>query len=323
MKSTHKILLNAGKILIHENDSSRKLYILRKGKVRVYKNYMGGKISLAILGPGEIFGELSFFDAKPRSATVEAITDIVVDCIDGEQLSQEIDALPVWVHTVFKSVATRFRKIDQQMTVYQSLSNFQRKTLATDAIGSTIYSDLLRITKIFKMVLHEKGNPQVKKNLIDEVNESIGKSYITFKGYLRVLDNHDFFELKESQNDLMIEIDEKNLIEFESFLKAQYEQNRCIILSAHALGFMRRALSLIDEEKTSSQSSNSMKISKNSLEIQPEEDDKVDALKSLIRLNIFSNSNDEYITIDIDNLIKQFKYHSIIKSFDHTIVYED
>src|SRR5690606_6609310 len=98
--------------LIRENDISRKLFILRKGKVRVYKNYLGGKITLAILGAGEIFGELSFFDSKPRSASVEAITDITIDCIDGEHLNNEIQALPDWVHLIFQSVATRFREVD-------------------------------------------------------------------------------------------------------------------------------------------------------------------------------------------------------------------
>lgn len=322
MKSTKKIILSAGKILIHENDVSRKLFILRKGRVRVYKSYMGGKITLAILGPGEIFGELSFFDSKPRSASVEALTEIQVDCIDGEQLSDDIKALPTWVHTVFKSVASRFRTIDQQMAVYQSLNNFQRKTMSTDAIGSTIYSDLLRITKILKMVLHEKGNPQDREELTKELDQTLGKSFITTKGYLRALFEHDFFTVESKGNEYEVEINDSELIKFEEFLLARFEQDTCTVLGHYSLSLMRTIISFLDENETQSSSDAIIKISKGALLIDEDDEEKNEAFSQLKRLKIIHEEKD-LVLVNSELVINYFKYYSIIKSFDHTVIYED
>ena len=49
------------------------MYILKKGRVRVFKTYLGKKLTLGVLGAGEVFGELSFFDGKERIASVEAL----------------------------------------------------------------------------------------------------------------------------------------------------------------------------------------------------------------------------------------------------------
>ncbi len=44
----------AGTRLVTENEFSRKMFIVKSGKVRVYKNYVGQKITLAVLGEGEV-----------------------------------------------------------------------------------------------------------------------------------------------------------------------------------------------------------------------------------------------------------------------------
>lgn len=115
---------NTGDILIKENDMSRKMFIVKKGKVRVYKTYFDRKVTLAVLGAGEIFGELSFFDAEPRSASVEAVTPLEVVVFDGNEAKSEIEKLPTWVTSVFKSVFYRFRELDNKITVLQSMHDF-------------------------------------------------------------------------------------------------------------------------------------------------------------------------------------------------------
>ena len=145
MDKIKELVIESGNLLISENDISRKLYILKKGKVRVFKKYKGGKIVLAILGPGEIFGELSFFDSKPRSASVEAITDIVVECIDGEDIELDIEALPSWLKLVFNVISTRFRVVDQQVALLKSSSEYESKDVSKASVANTIYSDILSV----------------------------------------------------------------------------------------------------------------------------------------------------------------------------------
>ena len=65
--------LRRGDVLFHEGDSGDKLYIVLDGKVKLGRTSSDGRENLlAILGPGQMFGELSLFDPGPRSATVTA-----------------------------------------------------------------------------------------------------------------------------------------------------------------------------------------------------------------------------------------------------------
>ena len=70
--------LRRGEVLFHEGDSGDRLYIVTEGKVKLGRTSSDGRENLlAILGPGQMFGEQSLFDPDPRSATVTAVTDTV------------------------------------------------------------------------------------------------------------------------------------------------------------------------------------------------------------------------------------------------------
>jgi CRP/FNR family transcriptional regulator, cyclic AMP receptor protein len=66
----------AGTRVFHEGDSSDACYIVKDGSFRVTREHSDGRaITLATLGPGEIFGELAMLDGDSRSASAEALTD--------------------------------------------------------------------------------------------------------------------------------------------------------------------------------------------------------------------------------------------------------
>lgn len=66
----------AGTRVFHEGDSSDACYIVRDGSFRITREHSDGRaITLATLGPGEIFGELAMLDGDKRSASAEALTD--------------------------------------------------------------------------------------------------------------------------------------------------------------------------------------------------------------------------------------------------------
>jgi CRP/FNR family cyclic AMP-dependent transcriptional regulator len=55
--------------IFREGEPGQKLYLIREGKVRISRNLAGmGEEALAVLGPGEAFGEMSLIDDTPRSA---------------------------------------------------------------------------------------------------------------------------------------------------------------------------------------------------------------------------------------------------------------
>ena len=70
--------LKRGEVLFREGDAADRLYAVVDGKVKLSRASADGQDSLlAILGSGQVFGELSLFDPGQRSSTVTAVTDEV------------------------------------------------------------------------------------------------------------------------------------------------------------------------------------------------------------------------------------------------------
>ena len=88
--------LRRGDVLFHEGDSGDKLYIVLEGKVKLGRTSSDGRENLlAILGPGQMFGELSLFDPGPRSGTVTAVTDCTFASLSHEDLLKWLEGRPV------------------------------------------------------------------------------------------------------------------------------------------------------------------------------------------------------------------------------------
>ncbi len=58
-----------GTILFKQGDAGDRLYLILEGKIRISRQVPGmGEEALAVLGAGEIFGEMALLDESPRSA---------------------------------------------------------------------------------------------------------------------------------------------------------------------------------------------------------------------------------------------------------------
>ena len=87
--------LRRGEVLFHEGDAGDKLYIVTDGKVKLGRTSSDGRENLlAILGPGQMFGELSLFDPGPRSATVTAVTDTAFLSLSHDDLLRWLEGRP-------------------------------------------------------------------------------------------------------------------------------------------------------------------------------------------------------------------------------------
>ena len=103
--------LRRGDVLFHEGDSGDKLYVVLDGKVKLGRTSADGRENLlAILGPGQMFGELSLFDPGPRSATVTAVTDTTFASLSHEDLLKWLDGRPQVARGLLSQIASRLRK---------------------------------------------------------------------------------------------------------------------------------------------------------------------------------------------------------------------
>ena len=65
---------SAGDVVFREGDEARDMFVLVSGEMEVLKRSKRGiEARVALLGPGDWFGEMSIVDVQPRSATVRAL----------------------------------------------------------------------------------------------------------------------------------------------------------------------------------------------------------------------------------------------------------
>jgi len=109
--SMSTVRLRRGQALFHEGDSGDKLYIVGDGKVKLGRTSADGRENLlAILGPGQMFGELSLFDPGPRSATVTAVTDSSFFSLSHDDLLRWLDGRPDVARGLLAQLASRLRR---------------------------------------------------------------------------------------------------------------------------------------------------------------------------------------------------------------------
>ena len=67
-----------GASVFRESEPARQLFVLESGSLDVWKAKGSGEVLLSKVRPGECFGEMSFIDMQPRSASVRAAGPSVV-----------------------------------------------------------------------------------------------------------------------------------------------------------------------------------------------------------------------------------------------------
>jgi CRP/FNR family cyclic AMP-dependent transcriptional regulator len=101
--------LKKGDTLFREGDPSDAMYVIKKGKIAVTKAKGNSEVELAELGPGEMLGEMAFFDNKPRSAGAKAKTDAVVIKLPFSALYAQFKTFPEWLKAMVKNVNGKLR----------------------------------------------------------------------------------------------------------------------------------------------------------------------------------------------------------------------
>lgn len=79
-------------VVFQEGDEGKELFVIGEGEVEIRKeNPTGESMTLARLGPGNFFGELSFIDQRPRSAAAVACGALDVYVVPAETLERAIE----------------------------------------------------------------------------------------------------------------------------------------------------------------------------------------------------------------------------------------
>ena len=174
--------LRRGEVLFNEGDSGDRLYILLTGKVKLGHTSVDGRENLlAVLGPGEIVGELTLFDPGPRSATATAVATTELLALEHNQLMGFIDSHPTLAKDMLRALAVRLR-------------------LTNIALADLVFSDV-RVAKALLDLAERFGAPtedgihvphdltqEELAQLVGASRETINKSLAEFssRGWIRL-----------------------------------------------------------------------------------------------------------------------------------------
>lgn len=105
-----------GSVIVRQGDVAECAYIIVQGRCQVLKDGAEGQTVLRELGPGDVFGETAVLTQGPRTATIVALDTVTVKIVTRDALEAELEKNP-WVGAFMKALATRFRDIDERLSV--------------------------------------------------------------------------------------------------------------------------------------------------------------------------------------------------------------
>ncbi len=83
---------DAGTLLFRDGDPGDVMYVIQQGRVRIFTEVGESQKQLAVLGPGDFFGEMALLNDKPRNASAEILEDAKMLAIDGRTLGAMIQS---------------------------------------------------------------------------------------------------------------------------------------------------------------------------------------------------------------------------------------
>ncbi len=112
--SMDSVKISKGSILFAEGDEGDHLYVIVEGKIKLGTSSGDGRENLlSILGPGEMFGELSLFDPNPRTSTATAVTDAKLLSLGQTKLIPWLTENPRVSLNLLASLAQRLRRTNE------------------------------------------------------------------------------------------------------------------------------------------------------------------------------------------------------------------
>ena len=124
-------------MIFSENEPGTELYIIQRGIVKITKIVEDNEVLLAMLKPGDIFGEMALLDNKPRSASAIANDDCSLMAVNKANFERMVQSQPQLITRLTILLAERL------WFIYKQLAN----TLIQDPLGKLYDALLLQLEK--------------------------------------------------------------------------------------------------------------------------------------------------------------------------------
>lgn len=139
MVAAQSISYKRGEIIYHAGDQADTLYIVSKGKIKIYRLSESGKEQLVrILNPGEFTGELALFKKDFYESFAEAMEETNVCMIKQSDLQELLLKYPSISLKILTEFSNRLEQSEKQMTKFVTekvetrLAHFLAECLSDD-----------------------------------------------------------------------------------------------------------------------------------------------------------------------------------------------
>ncbi|NKB48874.1 MAG: cyclic nucleotide-binding domain-containing protein [Alphaproteobacteria bacterium] len=123
--------------IVNAEDATEDVHFIVSGTVRAEVYSVSGRaVTFRDLGPGDIFGELSAIDHKPRSANVLALNDVTVASVSATQFWQLIQDYPAIAEATLQRLTSLVRSLSDRVVEFSTL-----------AVRNRIHAELLRLAR--------------------------------------------------------------------------------------------------------------------------------------------------------------------------------
>jgi serine/threonine-protein kinase len=103
-----------GTVIIREGDTGDAAYMIVAGHCRAYRTVGSEQETLAVMEPGDVFGEMALLLEEPRAATVEAMDPVTLLVLDKTTMTEGL-GIDGWTSALVRALAQRFRDLEQQV----------------------------------------------------------------------------------------------------------------------------------------------------------------------------------------------------------------
>lgn len=182
--SMSPVKIHKGAVLFAEGDEGDHVYVVVEGKLKLGTSSGDGRENLlAILGPGEMFGELSLFDPGPRTSTATAVTDAKLLSLGHDKLIPLLKQYPEVALNLLGRLAQRLRRTNEAVgdLVFSDVPGRVAKALLDlgDRFGKTTDEGLF---------VHHDLTQEELAQLVGASRETVNKALADFagRGWLRL-----------------------------------------------------------------------------------------------------------------------------------------
>ena len=104
-----------GEVIVRQGEMGNCMYVIQAGQVEVLREEEGKQVRLAVLGEGEVFGEMALFEGEVRSATVRVLGGARVLTVDKRTFFRRVSEDPSTAFRILQRMSYRIRQLDAEL----------------------------------------------------------------------------------------------------------------------------------------------------------------------------------------------------------------